>query len=98
MSLETGIDPLGDTIRRLMTRITERLYPIECPAQVLAGPETGVLEAREEVEIRADNGRIYRLAPSRPRLPVTGLPNAGSCRVLFVVPKKFEAPLEELRE
>ena len=35
------------------------------------------VEAGEEVEIRAQNGRTYRLAPSRPRPPVTGVPKAG---------------------
>jgi antitoxin (DNA-binding transcriptional repressor) of toxin-antitoxin stability system len=56
------------------------------------------VEAGEEVEIRAENGRTYRLAPSRPRPPVTGVPKAGSCTGLFVVPADFKAPLEELRE
>ena len=56
------------------------------------------VEAGEEVEIRAENGRTYRLAPSRPRPPATGVPKAGSCKGLFVVPADFEAPLEELRE
>ncbi len=56
------------------------------------------VEAGEEVEIRAENGRTYRLAPSRPRPPLTGVPKAGSCKGLFVVPPDFKAPLEELRE
>jgi antitoxin (DNA-binding transcriptional repressor) of toxin-antitoxin stability system len=56
------------------------------------------VEAGEQVEIRAENGRTYRLAPSRPRPPVTGVPKAGSCKGLFVVPDDFKAPLEELRE
>jgi antitoxin (DNA-binding transcriptional repressor) of toxin-antitoxin stability system len=56
------------------------------------------VEAGEEVEIRAENGRTYRLAPSRPRPPVTGLPKAGSCKGLFVAPADFKEPLEELRE
>ena len=56
------------------------------------------VEAGEDVEIRAENGRTYRLAPSRRRPPVTGLPNAGSCKGLFVVPADFKEPLEELRE
>jgi antitoxin (DNA-binding transcriptional repressor) of toxin-antitoxin stability system len=56
------------------------------------------VEAGEEVEIRAENGRAYRLAPSRSRPPVTGVPKAGSCKGLFVVPPDFKAPLEELRE
>ncbi len=56
------------------------------------------VEAGEEVEIRAENGRTYRLAPSRTRPPVTGVPRAGSCKGLFVVPPNFKAPLEDLRE
>ncbi len=56
------------------------------------------VEAGEEVEIRAENGRSYRLAPSRPRPPVAGVPKAGSCRGLFLVPADFKEPLEELRE
>jgi len=56
------------------------------------------VEAGEEVEIRAENGRTYRLAPSRPQPPVTGVPKAGSCKGLFVVPPDFKEPLEELRE
>jgi antitoxin (DNA-binding transcriptional repressor) of toxin-antitoxin stability system len=56
------------------------------------------VDAGEEVEIRAENGRTYRLARSRPRPPVTGVPKAGSCKGLFVVPADFKAPLEELRE
>ena len=56
------------------------------------------VDAGEEVEIRAENGRTYRLAPSRPRPPVTGVPKAGRCKGLFVVPDDFKEPLEELRE
>jgi antitoxin (DNA-binding transcriptional repressor) of toxin-antitoxin stability system len=56
------------------------------------------VEAGDEVEIRAENGRTYRLTPSRPRPPVTGVPKAGSCKGLFVVPADFDAPLEDLRE
>ena len=32
----------------------------------------GAVEAGEEVEIRAENGRTYRLAATRPRPPATG--------------------------
>ena len=49
------------------------------------------VEAGEEIEIRTQNGRTYRLAPSRPRPPVTGVPKAGSCQGLFVVPADFKA-------
>ena len=56
------------------------------------------VEAGEEVEIRAENGRSYKLASTRPRPPVTGVPKAGSCKGLFVVPDDFNEPLEELRE
>jgi antitoxin (DNA-binding transcriptional repressor) of toxin-antitoxin stability system len=56
------------------------------------------VEAGEEVEIRAENGRNYRLAPSRPRPPVTGVPKAGRLRGLLVVPDDIKEPLEDLRE
>jgi antitoxin (DNA-binding transcriptional repressor) of toxin-antitoxin stability system len=54
-------------------------------------------EAGEGVEIRADNGRIFRLTANRPRPPVTGVPKAGSCQGLIEVPDDWDAPLEELR-
>jgi antitoxin (DNA-binding transcriptional repressor) of toxin-antitoxin stability system len=56
------------------------------------------VEAGEEVEICSENRRSYRLTASRPRPPVTGVPKAGSCKGLFVVPDNFKEPLEELRE
>lgn len=37
-------------------------------------------------------------AELRPRPPVTGVPKAGRCEGLFVVPDDFKEPLEELRE
>ena len=36
--------------------------------------------------------------PPRPRPPITGVPKAGSCEGLFVVPDDFKEPLEEMRE
>jgi antitoxin (DNA-binding transcriptional repressor) of toxin-antitoxin stability system len=56
------------------------------------------VDAGEEVEIRAENGRTYRLAQSRPRPPVTGVPKAGRLKGQLVVPDNFKEPLEELRE
>ena len=56
------------------------------------------VEAGEEVEIRAENGRTYRLAPSRPRPPVTGVPKAGRLKGHLIVPDDFKAPLDDLRE
>jgi antitoxin (DNA-binding transcriptional repressor) of toxin-antitoxin stability system len=56
------------------------------------------VEAEEEVEIRAENGRTYRLSPSLPRPPVTGVPKAGRRKGLLVVPEDFKEPLEEMRE
>jgi antitoxin (DNA-binding transcriptional repressor) of toxin-antitoxin stability system len=68
-------------------------------AQVRLPELLNSVDAGEEVEIRAENGRTYRLArKSRPRPPVTGVPKAGSCKGLFVVPADFKAPLEELGE
>ena len=43
----------------------------------------GDVEAGEEVEIRAENGRTYRLAARRPRPPATGVrgrPTQGTTR------------------
>ena len=56
------------------------------------------VEKGEEVEIRAENGRTYRRAQSRPRPPVTGVPKAGRLKGQLVVPDDFKEPLEELRE
>ena len=56
------------------------------------------VEAGEEVEIRAENGRRYHLASSRPRPPVTGVPKAGRLKGGLVVPEDIKEPLEELRE
>ncbi len=36
--------------------------------------------------------------PPRPRPPVTGVPKAGGCEGLIVVPDDFKEPLEEMRE
>jgi antitoxin (DNA-binding transcriptional repressor) of toxin-antitoxin stability system len=55
-------------------------------------------EAGESVAIRGPSGREFRLTAVRPRPPVTGIPKAGSCRGVFVVPTDFKAPLDELRE
>ena len=49
------------------------------------------------VEIKADNGRTYRLVAHRPRPPVTGVPRAGTCRGI-VMADNFDEPLAELRE
>ena len=57
------------------------------------------VESGEDVEIRAEDGRTYKIASSRrPRPPVTGVPKAGSCEGVFVVPDDFKEPLDELRE
>jgi antitoxin (DNA-binding transcriptional repressor) of toxin-antitoxin stability system len=58
----------------------------------------GAIDAGEEVEIRAENGRTFRLAAIRARPPVTGVPKAGRLRGQLVVPDDFDEPLEELRE
>jgi antitoxin (DNA-binding transcriptional repressor) of toxin-antitoxin stability system len=58
----------------------------------------GAVEAGDLVEVRAESGRSYRLAPNRPRPPVTGVPKAGRLKGLLVVPDDFDEPLEELRE
>jgi prevent-host-death family protein len=41
---------------------------------------------------------LVQQRPPRPRPPVTGVPKAGSCEGLFVVPDDFKDPLEEMRE
>ena len=59
----------------------------------------------EGVTITENNRPIARLIPvpqlaerpSRPRPPVTGVPKAGSCEGLFVVPDDFKEPLDSLR-
>jgi antitoxin (DNA-binding transcriptional repressor) of toxin-antitoxin stability system len=56
------------------------------------------VEAGEDVEVCAENGRTYRLSASRPRPPVTGVPKAGRLKGQLVVPDDFKEPLEELRE
>jgi antitoxin (DNA-binding transcriptional repressor) of toxin-antitoxin stability system len=58
----------------------------------------GAVEAGEEVEIRADYGRTFRLATSRTRPPVTGVPKAGRLKGKLVVPDGFDEPMDELRE
>ena len=58
----------------------------------------GIVGAGDEVEIRAEDGRTYRLAASRPRPPVSGVPKAGRLKGQLVVPDDFDEPLEELRE
>ncbi len=55
-------------------------------------------EAGESVAIRDPNGRAFRLTAVQPRPPATGVPKAGSCQGVFVVPTDFKAPLDELRE
>jgi antitoxin (DNA-binding transcriptional repressor) of toxin-antitoxin stability system len=55
-------------------------------------------EAGEGVAIQGPSGRVFRLTAVRPRPLVTGVPKAGSCLGVFVVPKDFKAPLDELRE
>jgi antitoxin (DNA-binding transcriptional repressor) of toxin-antitoxin stability system len=60
----------------------------------------------ESVTITEDDRPVARLVvpliaprhPPRPRPPITGIPKAGSCEGLFVVPDDFKEPLEELRE
>jgi antitoxin (DNA-binding transcriptional repressor) of toxin-antitoxin stability system len=58
----------------------------------------GTVGAGEEVEIRAEDGRTYWLAATRPRPPVTGVPKAGRLKGQLVVPQDFDEPLEELKE
>ena len=57
-----------------------------------------IVTTGEVVEIRADDGRTYRLAPTRARPPVTGVPKAGRLKGQLVVPDDFNEPLEKLRE
>ena len=64
------------------------------------------LSPGDGVTITEDDRPVARLIvpfvaptyPIRPRPPVTGVPKAGSCEGLFVVPDDFKEPLEEMRE
>ena len=56
------------------------------------------VDAGEDVEIRAEDGRSYKIAPSRPRPPVTGVPKAGRLKGRLVVPKDIKEPLDDFRE
>jgi antitoxin (DNA-binding transcriptional repressor) of toxin-antitoxin stability system len=61
--------------------------------ELLAAAEGG-----EGIEIRAENGRTFRLIANRPRPPVTGVPRAGSCQGLIEVLDDWDVPLDELGE
>jgi len=56
----------------------------------------------EDVTITENDRPVARLVASPPSLrarpPVTGVPKAGNCEGLFVVPDDFKEPLEEMRE
>jgi prevent-host-death family protein len=57
----------------------------------------------ETVTITENDQPVARLIPvpivrQRPRPPITGVPEAGSCEGMFVVPDDFKEPLEEMRE
>ena len=62
----------------------------------------GAVEAGEEVEIRAESGRTFRLALST-RAPVInpdwpGYPHAGSAEGLIEIRDDFDEPLDDLKE
>ena len=46
----------------------------------------GAVEAGEDVEIRGGWAELSSSLPRRPRPLATGVPKAGSCKGLFVVP------------
>jgi antitoxin (DNA-binding transcriptional repressor) of toxin-antitoxin stability system len=75
-----------------MTEVTVQEAQQRLP-ELLAAAEAG-----EMVEIRAESGRGFRLAPLRRRPVATGLPRAGSCRGLIDISADFDAPLDELKE
>ena len=56
----------------------------------------------EDVTIIENDRPVARLVAPPPSLrarpPVTGVPKAGNCEGLFVVPDDFKEPLEEMRE
>lgn len=59
--------------------------------------------AGEEVVITKAKQGNFRLVlisagATRPRPPVTGVPQAGRLRGQLIVPDDFDAPLDELRE
>jgi len=55
-------------------------------------------EKGEAIEIRAESGRTFRLAATRPRPPVTGVPKAGRLKGQLIVPDDLDEPLEGLRD
>ena len=50
MSLETRLDSVGNSIRILARRLTERGYQFERPDDVYPGPEGGTSEAVARIE------------------------------------------------
>jgi antitoxin (DNA-binding transcriptional repressor) of toxin-antitoxin stability system len=78
--------------RRVMVQITVAEAQRRLPDLLDA------VEAGEEVEIRAEDGRSYRIASSRPRPPVTGVPRAGRLKGRLVVPDDIKEPLDEMKE
>jgi len=50
MTLETRINAVGDSIRLLMKRLTERGFEFGRPSEVLPGPENGTTEAIARIE------------------------------------------------
>jgi antitoxin (DNA-binding transcriptional repressor) of toxin-antitoxin stability system len=79
------------TLHEAQTRLADLVHGLS-PGQVLT--------------ITENDQPVARLIPVplvpqralRPRPPVTGVPKAGSCEGLFVVPDDFKEPLEDMRE
>jgi prevent-host-death family protein len=66
--------------------------------QRLAPGETVTITENDRPVARLIPVPTVRQRPPRPRPPITGVPNAGSCEGLFVVPDDFKEPLVEMRE
>jgi len=64
----------------------------------LAPGETVTITENDRPVARLIPVPTVRQRPPRPRPPITGVPKAGSCEGLFVVPDDIKEPPDEMRE
>jgi antitoxin (DNA-binding transcriptional repressor) of toxin-antitoxin stability system len=79
------------TLHDAQVRLADLIHGLS-PGEVLTITENDRPVARL-VPVPLVPQRLARLRP-----PVTGVPKAGSCEGLFVVPDDFKEPVEEMRE